>query len=151
MRTVLMVAVLLLASMGAMASETSDLQTMVEQQQALRDDLANGTAEVTPRQAGIIKKAQAEFFAIVEGKTTLDQLAIDDQIRIENALERINAQVVNTNAARNNQQVCWREHKTGSKTTTTRCGTQQEIDEAREGARGYLEKPKVCTPPGCGT
>ena len=97
-----------------------------------------------------MRKAQAEFFRLVEGKTTLDQLAIDDKVQLENALERINAELVNTNAARANQEVCWREHTTGSKMRATRCGTQQEIDEAREGARGFLLKPKICMPPGCG-
>ena len=38
----------------------------------------------------------------------------------------------------------------GSKLQATRCGTQQEIDEAREGARGFMLKPKICSGPGCG-
>lgn len=151
MRTVLLVALLLLAPLGVMAEEqNASLQMMVEQQIALRDELARGPQDLTPRQVGIMRKAQAEFFRLVEGKTTLDQLAIDDKVRVENALERINAELVNTNAARANQEVCWREHTTGSKMRATRCGTQQEIDEAREGARGFLLKPKICMPPGCG-
>ena len=150
MRTVLL-ALLLLAPLGAMAEEqNASLQMMVEQQIVLRDELARGPQDLTPRQVGIMRKAQAEFFRLVEGKTTLDQLAIDDKVKLENALERINAELVNTNAARANQEVCWREHTTGSKMRATRCGTQQEIDEAREGARGFMLKPKICMPPGCG-
>ena len=151
MRTVLLLALLLLAPLGAMAEEQNDsLQMMVEQQIALRDELARGPQDLTPRQVGIMRKAQAEFFRLVEGKTTLDQLAIDDKVQLENALERINAELVNTNAARANQEVCWREHTTGSKMRATRCGTQQEIDEVREGARGFMLKPKICMPLGCG-
>ena len=151
MRTVWLMALLLLAPLGAMAEEqNASLQMMVEQQIALRDELARGPQDLTPRQVGIMRKAQAEFFRLVEGKTTLDQLAIDDKVQLENALERINAELVNTNAARANQEVCWREHMTGSKMQVTRCGTQQEIDEAREGARGFMLKPKICMPPGCG-
>lgn len=151
MRTVLLVALLLWAPIGAMAEETNaSLQAMVEQQVALRDELARGPQDLTPRQVGIMRKAQDEFFRLVEGKTTLDQLAIDDKVRVENALERINAQFVNTNAARANQEVCWREQKTGSKMQVTRCGTQQEIDQAREGAVGFMLDPKICIPPGCG-
>lgn len=151
MKTIVWVALLLLAPMSAMAEENNaSLQMMVEQQVALRDKLARGSQDLTPRQAGIIRKAQDQFFAIVEGKTTLDQLGIEDKVRVENALERINAQIVNTNAAAANQEVCWREKTTGSKMESTRCGTQQEIDQAREGARGFLEKPKICVPPGCG-
>ena len=151
MRTVLLMALLVLAPMVATAEdENASLQMMVEQQIALREELARGPQDLTPPQVGIIRKAQDQFFAIVEGKTTLDQLAIDDKVRVENALERINAELVNTNAARANQEVCWREHMVGSKMQVTRCGSQQEIDQAREGARGFMEKPKICVPPGCG-
>jgi len=151
MRALLMVALLVLAPMASAANqESSSLQMMVEQQVALRAELAQGPQDLTPRQVGIMRKAQDEFFRIVEGKTTMDQLAIDEKVQLENALERINAQLVGTNAARANQEVCWRERTVGSKMQVTRCGTQQEIDEAREGARGFLDKPKICVPPGCG-
>lgn len=151
MRSILLLALLLLAPIGAGAEErNTTLAMMVEQQTALRDELARGRRDLTPRQVAVIRKAQAEFFRLVEGKTTLDQLAIHDKVRVENALERINAEIVNTNAARANQEVCWRERATGGRMKTTRCGTQQEIDQAREGARGFLEKPKICVPPGCG-
>lgn len=151
MRTVSLAAWLVLASIGAMAEEKSaSLAAMLEQQIVLRDELARDTQGLTPRQVGIIRKAQAEFFQVVEGKTTLDQLVIDDKVRVENAVEKINAQLVNTRASRADQNVCWREQKTGSKTRVTRCGTQQEIDAAREGARGFMERARVCEPPGCG-
>jgi len=151
MRTVLLIALLVLAPMVATAEdENASLQMMVEQQIALREELARGPQDLTPRQVGIMRKAQDEFFRLVEGKTTMDQLAIGDKVRVENALERINAELVNTNAARANQEVCWREHMVGSKMQVTRCGTQQEIDQAREGARGFMLKPKICMPPGCG-
>ncbi len=144
-------ALLLLAPMAAGAGdEPSSLQVLVKQQTALRAELQRGPKDLTPRQVGIMRKAQDEFFRIVEGKTSLDQLPIDEKVRVENALERINAQLVNTNTARANQNVCWRERKTGSKMDVTRCGTQQEIDEAREGARGFMDRPKICVPPGCG-
>ena len=139
-------------SAASAQSGATSLQVLVEQQEALRAQLSDGGIDgVTPRQASVIAKAQGEFFKIVEGKESLDELGIDDKIRVENALETINAQIVNTTAGRSNQDVCWRERTTGSKTKTTRCGTRREIDEAREGARGYLERPKVCAPPGCGS
>ena len=151
MRGLMLVALLVLAPMASAADqESTSLQMMVEQQVALRAELAHGPQDLTPRQVGIMRKAQDEFFRIVEGKTTMDQLAIDEKVQLENALERINAQLVGTSAARANQEVCWRERTVGSKMQVTRCGTQQEIDEAREGARGFLDKPKICVPPGCG-
>lgn len=148
----LLVAFLLVAPISATAEEQDiPLQLMVEQQTALRAELARGPLDLTPRQIAIMRKAQDEFFRLVEGKTTMDQLAIDEKVQLENALERINAQFVGTSAASANQQVCWRETKTGSKMQVTRCASQQEIDQAREGGRGFLEKPKICVPPGCGS
>lgn len=126
------------------------LTTIVEQQRALQADLDDGGIEgITTRQANLIRKAQTEVFAITDGKTRLDELNIDDKVRLENALERINAQVVGTRVAQDAQQVCWREAKSGSTVKVTRCGTQAERDQVREGARAYMEKPKICIPPGC--
>lgn len=151
MRTLVLVALLSCFPLVAVAQEeTASLAAIVEQQVALRDDLARGPVDLTPRQISAVRKAQAEFFRLVEGKTTMEQLNIDDKIRVENALERINAQVVGTNTAQADQDVCWREQRLGSRAKTTRCGTQKEIDQVRENARGYMEKPKICTPPGCG-
>jgi hypothetical protein len=109
MRNVLLAALLVLAPMGLIAQEVDALQVLVDQQTALRDELAKGAKDLTPRQVGIVRKAQDEFFRLVEGKSTLDQMPIDDKVRLENALERINAQLVDTNSARAKQEVCWRE------------------------------------------
>jgi hypothetical protein len=94
----------------------------------------------------LFARAQTEFFAVTEGKSALDELSIDEKIRMENALERINAEVANTRAAKDDQNVCWRERVSGTNMKKTRCGTQAEMREASD----YLEKPKICVPPGCG-
>lgn len=56
---------------------------------------------------------------MIECKTDWSQLDIAQTIRAENALERINALVVNTRAAEARRDTCWREAKTGSKVATT--------------------------------
>lgn len=127
------------------ASAKDSLQLIVEQQQALKADLDDGgIAGLTPRQTKVVRKAQDEVFALTDGKAVLDDLSMDEKIRLENALERINAEVVNTRAASDNQNVCWRERVSGTTMKKTRCGTQAEMREAREGARDYLERPRVC-------
>lgn len=140
------------AQTGLAAEANEDgLQVILHQQAELRADLDDGgIAGLTPRQNGIVRKAQAEVFAVTAGKTRLEQLSMDEKIRMENALERINAEVQNTRSASDDQNVCWRERVSGSKMKTTRCGTKAEMREAREGARDFMEKPKVCVPPGCG-
>ena len=121
------------------------LDTILAQQTALKRDIDAGKTDgMTTRQVSVIRKAQVDVFAVTEGKTTLDQLSMDDKVRLENALERINAEVKGTRAGRDDKQVCWRERTSGSNTKVTRCGSESEMREAREGARDFLERPKVC-------
>lgn len=135
----------------ALARAEQSLAQILEQQRTLQADLDAGkVGDMTPRQVNAVRRAQKEVFAVAEGKTGLDDLDINEKIRLENALERINADYVGTRVAGDQKETCWRETITGSKTMTTRCGTQQERDQAREGARAWMEKPKVCVPPSCG-
>ncbi|MDG2517805.1 hypothetical protein [Lysobacter soli] len=121
------------------------LERILAQQQELKRDLDAGKTDgLTTRQVNAIRKAQVDVFTVTEGKTSLDQLSMDDKVRLENALERINAEVKNTRAGHDDKQVCWRERMSGSNTKVTRCGTEAEMREAREGARDFLERPKVC-------
>lgn len=134
------------------ASETATLEQILQQQQQLRAQLDRGdTADLTPRRVRAVRKAQEQLFRLADGKTQLDQLNIEERVQFENALEAINAEVVGTRVAQESRDVCWTEAKTGSKLKVTRCGTQEEIDEARRGARAWMEKPKICVPPGCGS
>lgn len=138
-------------ALHASAAEQGDkLAAILEQQQSLKANIDAGTSGLSPRQVRVIRKEQETVFAIAGSNTRFDQLNIQEQIRLENALERINANVVGTRVAQENQDACWTEAKTGSKMKVTRCGTQEEIDEARRGARAWMEKPKICIPPGCG-
>lgn len=143
---------ILLAQTSAPHEEADSLQIILQQQQQLKSDLEDGGIEgLTPRQNTLVRKAQTDVFAVTDGKSRMDELSMDEKIRLENALERINAQVVNTRSASDDQKVCWRERVSGTTLKKTRCGTQAEMREAREGARDFLEKGKICTPPGCGT
>ena len=127
------------------AAPPEKLDRILAQQNELKRDLDAGKTEgMTTRQVNAIRKSQAEVFAVTEGKTSLDELSMDDKVRLENALERINAEVKNTRAGRDDKQVCWRERMSGTNTKVTRCGTEAEMREAREGARDFLERPKVC-------
>lgn len=157
MKAMMCLLVLAAASMTAAAAEQpapdqDSLQVLIAQQQALQTDLQDGGIEgLTARQNKLVGKAQDEFFTITKDKTKLDDLSIGEKIQMENALERINAEVKNTRMAADDQNVCWRERVSGSTMKKTRCGTKAEMREAREGARDYMERPKVCVPPGCGS
>lgn len=139
-------------SPGAVSAQQPDsLQIILEQQRELQADLADGGIEgLTARENRKLGEAQHEVFAVTEGKATLDALTINEKVRLENALEYINALVKNSRAGTDQQKVCWREAKTGSTIKVTRCASRAEMREAREGARSWMDRPEVCIPPGCG-
>ncbi|BDU18401.1 hypothetical protein [Lysobacter auxotrophicus] len=127
------------------AAPPQKLDRILAQQQELKRDLDAGKTDgMTTRQVNAIRKAQVDVFAVTDGKTSLDQLSMDEKVRLENALERINAEVKNTRAGQDEKQVCWRERTSGTTMKVTRCGTEAEKREAREGARDFLDRPKVC-------
>lgn len=121
-----------------------DLPQILEQQRAVAAQLDDGSLAVPARARDTIRKAQAEVFAIAEGNQALADLDVAEKVRLENALERIHAVVKGGRRAQETQEVCWRERRTGSKLMVTRCGTKEEIEQAREGARGHLERPRTC-------
>lgn len=130
----------------AIEAAPDGLELIREQQLELKATLEAGDTEgLTPREVNRIRKDQDAVFALIDGKSTLDALSINEKVELENALERINAQVKNTRAGQDEQQVCWRERVSGSKMNVTRCGTKAEILKAREGARDFMERPKVCS------
>ena len=146
----LLLSTLLLACLPVFAAEEpaagqDSLQVLVDQQHALKAKLdAGNTDGLTPRQLREVRTAQDQFFAVTQGKSTLDQLSINEKVTVENALERINATVKNSRAATDDQNVCWRERPSGTTMKVTRCGTKAEMRQAREGARDYLDRPKTC-------
>jgi hypothetical protein len=73
------------------AASPAPLPEIIEQQEQLRTDLADGLDGLTPRQIRIVTEAQAEFFALTAGKQALDQLSIDEKVRVQNALASIKA------------------------------------------------------------
>ena len=142
----------LFASGIAMAQEAADkLADIRTQQTELKRQLEAGElAQLTPRQANTLRKSQAEVFQLTQGATTLDDLDMNRKVRLENALEQINAIVAGTRAASSEQQICKRVPITGSSLKATRCATKAEWEQIRETSRESLEKRRICEPPGCG-
>ena len=146
--------VLCLSAGGAAlpAQESPDkLAEILSQQLDLKTRLDAGELPLTPRQANAIRASQAEVFNVTQGASRLVDLDLSRRVRLENALERINALVAGTAAAASRQQVCKRVPVTGSSVKTTRCATQDEWDRVRENSRDTLERRHVCEPPGCGS
>lgn len=136
------------------AQAPDKLVSILDQQRGLQSALASGKDfGFTARQLGVVRKAQVEVFRLTEGKSTLGELNINEQVRLENALERINTQFKGGDLdqlAKGEQEVCARIARSGTSIKSTVCGTQAEFEFRRQASRDALEKRRICVPPGCG-
>lgn len=144
------VGVLLLVSAVAGAQPTDPVVKIREQQQVLAQELQTGVLKLTPREVALVRKDQTVVRSVLEGRNSLDELNVAERVTLDNALERINARVVATRQAEEEADVCRYERVTGSKMRKLDCATAAERQNARDGGRAYLEKPRICIPPGCG-
>lgn len=141
---------LLLVAPMVVAQSGDRLAQIREQQDTLLAELDSGVLKVTPREAALIRKDHARVAAILADNATLDDLGVAERVELDNALERINALVVATRQAEEDADVCHYERKTGTKLPKLDCATAAQRRNHRDGARAYMEKPRVCVPPGCG-
>lgn len=140
-------AVLLCLSSLSFAQEPPKLDQIRAQQTKLRADIDAGRLALTPRVVMQVRKDQDFIFELLRNKPTLESMNIQERVNFDNALERINAAIVDTRAARDDQEICRYERVTGSKQKQLVCGTQDQRQHARDGARAYLEQPRICAPP----
>lgn len=139
-------------SLPVMATESANKLTDIRtQQMQIRDDLQAGRLQASARTRKVVEKDQAVVFSILDRNATMDDLDLEERIRLDNAIERIIGALGGTALAQSNQEVCRNERVSGSKLKKVTCETQGDKDRDREGARAWMEKPKVCIPPGCGS
>lgn len=137
-------------ALSAWAQERLDpLPDIVAQQHALKAEIESGSAPYSKRQIREIRRSQDIVFSTIGDETSLAALSIDERVELQNALERINSEVAH-GSVRPRATNCRREPKLGSKFKSTLCASRAERDEIRDGARDYMQRPRVCVPPGCG-
>lgn len=139
---------LVVCSSGAMAGKPVDLTRIIEQQRAIAAQLesSDGTTGLDAVQVETIRDAQTDVFAAIGERRKLSELTADEQVRLKNGLGKIEAAMKGTRLAELNGEKCWREQKLGTKMKVTRCATQLELDQLREGARAWYEKSDICNP-----
>lgn len=145
LRKTFVLAAALLATTLAFAQSPSTIEQVRDQQTRLRADLDAGAIKLTPRAAMQVRKDQDIVFELLQRKPTLEAMNIQERVNFDNALERINAAVQGTRMAADGKDVCRYQSVAGSRQKRLVCGTQDDRDHAREGARAYLEKPRVCS------
>jgi hypothetical protein len=136
----------LLATTVAFAQDVPKAEQIRAQQKQLRADLDAGKYALTPHAIGLVRKDQDIVFELLERKPSVEAMNIQERVNLDNALERINAAVQGTRVADDGKDVCRYQGVAGSRQKRLVCGTQDDRDHAREGARAYLEKPRICSP-----
>lgn len=143
--------VLLMGAASGAAQAADRLADIREQQSVLAGELETGVLKLKPREVALVRKDQARVQALLQGRSSLDDLGVAERVELDNALERINAVVVGTRQATEDRDVCRYERPTGSKLRKLDCMSAGDRQNHRDGARAYMEKPRVCVPPGCGS
>jgi hypothetical protein len=144
-RKTLVLAALLVTTM-AFAQQPDKADEIRAQQTQLRADLDAGKYHLTPRAMTQVRKDQGIVFELLRAKPSVEAMNIQERVTLDNALERINAAVQGTRLAADSTDVCRYQSVVGSRQKRLVCGTQDDRDHAREGARAYLEKPRICSP-----
>lgn len=145
----LLIAIGLWTAIPAGAADPDPLARIVEQQRELQRDL-DSIDGLTTRQRNVIHKMQAQVFALTDGRSSLDGMTIEQKVKLENALERINAELVNTREARDEQDKCHMQARAGSRVEGARCASVGERSQDTQEARFWKDRPRVCSGPGCG-
>lgn len=144
MRTVIVTTLLLLVPIAATAKDDGSLETMVQQQTALRDTLDIDPQDLNPRQVASLRKAQDEFFRIVAGSQSVDELDTGQRLRLVTALaliesvihqssdEGIDCRMGKRIGSSMNEQVCltaaqWREREEDTRSQINRHGIDSLI------------------------
>ncbi len=143
-RTLIIVFCLLAFPSLAWASESPDKLTVIlDQHRALQSDLAASKVDLTPRELGVVRKAPAEVFSLTAGKTSIDQLDIEEKVRLDLALERIDTQLKGgdlDHVAEGEEEVCKQVWRRGNTVKSTVCATRAEWDRIRQTSRDTLER-----------
>lgn len=132
---------LLAFSFAAYASQSGtsqDVGVILSEQKQLQQDVAagkGGLARLTPKEKEALATAQARVFVLLEGKSTIDELPMDQRVEAFNALESIKAIV---SAKPKDQTICRRERVLGSHRAVTSCRTAEEREQEVEAAANAL-------------
>ena len=129
---------------SANGNTTSDLGEIRKEQMSYRQQAMDKTGPFKdlsePERQALIQK-QNQLITLIDGKSTLGDLARDDQTTAINTLEWIKSAITR---AEDERLVCERVKLVGSNRPTRICKTVAERRKEREEAEKSLEERKMC-------
>lgn len=150
MRKLLLISLALAAFSVAAANQNRPLAiaAITSQQAEIRSGVQAGTGrykDMPQKTKDELLSRQAEVLAIVDGKTSAEELDENERLLVFNNLEWIEAAI---NNAEDERMICTREKTLGSNRAQRICKTARQLEEEREYAR--MNKNMGCAAGICG-
>lgn len=115
------------------------ISAITSQQAEIRSGVQAGTGrykDMPAKTKSELLSRQSEVLAIVEGRTSADDLSENERVTVFNHLEWIEAAINDAHAER---LVCTREKTLGSNRTQRVCKTVRQVEEEKEYARRNMD------------
>jgi hypothetical protein len=134
---------------ASIVESDKDISSIIERQREIAEQVRRSPKAMTEQQQRLIGEEQAKIYAIVEGKSSFDELNQEQKVRLVNAIEKIDAIVEATRAAEDSRMVCRRERTVGSNMQATRCAPRKQRQEETTNARNAVEQSESCLSGSC--
>lgn len=109
-----------------------DLAGILQRQYEIAEQARAASDALSARQKQIIHREQRRIFSILQGRSSLDELAPSRRIELWNALQSVNAAIDGSASAEERKLVCTHQNRTGSRVTRVRCMRAEDLAPAKE-------------------
>lgn len=109
-----------------------DLTSILQRQREIADRMRFASDALSARQKQVIHREQRRIFSILQGRSSLDELAPSRRIELWNALQSVNAAIDGSASAEERKLVCTHQNRTGSRVSRVRCMRADELAPAKE-------------------
>ncbi|MBX3712384.1 MAG: hypothetical protein KF800_10520 [Lysobacter sp.] len=109
-----------------------DLTSILQRQREIADRMHFASDALSARQKQVIHREQRRIFSILQGRSSLDELAPSRRIELWNALQSVNAAIDGSASAEERKLVCTHQNRTGSRVSRVRCMRADELAPAKE-------------------
>lgn len=109
-----------------------DVPRILEVQRAIAERMTGANDALGSARIHTIRTEQRRILALIEGKSSIEELSREQRLQLVNAQERINAAIQGTRSAEEARLVCRRERPTGSQVSRLRCTTVRQDNLLRE-------------------
>jgi hypothetical protein len=142
---VLGVVLLALGSAPASAKKTLDVDSFLEQQRVIRNDIESGRKhrDMDNETKERLFLAQDRMFGLLEGRGSIDDLEQDELIELYNAQGTVNALLTDSELERD---VCRRVTTVGTHRVGIACYSVREWRRIRETEESMMLAPRICMP-----